>query len=133
MSVAHLPLDTVTSTGSGSIALGSTLVRTLSIPFNDPTNPFVHTYHPDHDNLDARPDGTRTALAAGVESYGITRQCSFQFASAPPAGVSSVGWGSAVIGGNYTEVLTGLHKETITVSGAFTLRRASEIDTLTTN
>ena len=133
MSVAHLPLDTATSTGSGSVALGSTLLRTVSIPYNDATNPFVHTYHPDHDNLDARPDGTRTALAAGVESYGITRQCSFQFASAPPAGVSSVGWGSAVIGGNYTEVLTGLHKETITVSGAFTLRRASEIDTLTIN
>jgi hypothetical protein len=38
-----------------------------------------------------------------------------------------------VIGGNYTEVLTGLHKETITVSGAFTLRRASEEAALTVN
>jgi hypothetical protein len=133
MSVAHLPLDTVTSSGSGSVAPGSTLVRTVSIPYNDPTNPFVHTYHPDHDNLDARPDGTAVPLAAGVESYGITRQCTFQFASAPPTGVSSVGWGSAVIGGNYTEVLTGLHKETITVSGAFTLRRASEEAALTVN
>jgi hypothetical protein len=133
MSVAHLPLDTVTSSGSGSVAPGSTLVRTVSIPYNDPTNPFVHTYHPDHDNLDARPDGTAVPLAAGVESHGITRQCTFQFASAPPTGVSSVGWGSAVIGGNYTEVLTGLHKETITVSGAFTLRRASEEAALTVN
>jgi hypothetical protein len=38
-----------------------------------------------------------------------------------------------VIGGTYTEVLTGLHKETITVSGAFTLRRASEEGAITIN
>jgi len=133
MSVVHLPLDTVTSTGSGSVAPGSTLVRTVSVPYNDPTNPFVHTYHPDHDNLDARPDGTRTVLGAGVESHGITRQCSFQFSAAPPADATSLGWGSTVIGGTYTEVLTGLHKETITVSGAFTLRRASEEGAITIN
>ena len=133
MSVVHLPLDLVTSTGSGSVALGSTLTRTVSIPYNDPTNPFVHSYHPDHDNLDARPDGTRTPLAAGVESYDITRQCSFQFSATPPEGASSIGWGSTVIGGTYTEEMTGLHKETITISGSFTLRRASEIDTLTIN
>jgi len=131
LSVVHLPLDTVTSTGSGSVALGSTLVRTVSIPFNDPTNPFVHTYHPDHDNLDARPDGTATPLAAGVESHDITRQCRFEFSPAPPVGASSLGWGSTVIGGTYTEEIAGLHKETITVSGPFTLRRASEEGAIT--
>ncbi|MFZ9938576.1 MAG: hypothetical protein ACO3JG_16175, partial [Luteolibacter sp.] len=133
MSVVHLPLDLVTSTGSGSVALGSTLERTVSIPYNDPTNPFVHTYHPDHDNLDARPDGTAIPLADGVESYSITRQCSFEFSATPPEGATSIGWGSTVIGGTYTEEITGLHKETITISGVFTLRRASEIDTLTIN
>jgi hypothetical protein len=131
MSVVHLPLDTVTSTGSGSVASGSTLIRTVSIPFNDPTNPFVHTYHPDHDNLDARPDGTRTVLGPGVESHSITRQCSFEFSSAAPEGLGSLGWGSTVIGGTYTEEMTGLHKETITISGAFTLRRASEEGAIT--
>jgi hypothetical protein len=133
MSVVHLPLDTVTSTGSGSVALGSTLTRTVSIPYNDPTNPFVHSYHPDHDNLDARPDGTRTVLAAGVESYDITRQCTFEFSATPPEGASSIGWGSTVIGGTYTEEMTGLHKEMITISGTFTLRRASEDGSITVN
>jgi hypothetical protein len=68
-----------------------------------------------------------------VESQTITRQCTFQFSATPPEGASSIGWGSTVIGGTYTEEMTGLHKETITISGAFTLRRASEIDTLTIN
>lgn len=135
MSVTHLPLDTVLGTGTGSVALGSSLVRTVSIPFNDPTNPFIHSYHPDHDSLDARPDGTRTALGNGQESYTITRTCTFQFTTTPPAGTSSVGWGSKVIGGNYSETLRGLHKDAagITVSGTFILRRASEEAALTIN
>jgi hypothetical protein len=135
MSVTHLPLDTVLGTGTGSVALGSSLVRTVSIPFTDPTNPFVHSYHPDHDNLDARPDGTRTTLGNGVESYSITRTCIFQFTTTPPAGASSVGWGSSVIGGNYSETLQGLHKDAagIAVSGTFILRRVSEEAALTVN
>lgn len=133
MSVTHLPLDSVVTSGTGSVSLGSTFVRNITVPFNDVTNPFVHTFHPDHDNLDARPDGTRTPLAAGVESYTISRTCTFQFSAAPPAGSSAVGWGSTVIGGTYSEVLTGLHKEAIAVSGAFTLRRASEIGAITVN
>lgn len=135
LSVTHLPLDTVLATGTGSVALGSSLVRIVNIPYNDPTNPFVHGYHPDHDNLDARPDGTRTVLGNGVESYSITRTCTFQFTTTPPAGTSSIGWGSSVIGGNYSEKLEGLHKDMagINVSGTFVLRRASEQAALTVN
>lgn len=124
---AHLPLDRVLASGSGAVALGQTLVRTVAIPFNDDTNPFVHRYHPDHNNKDAR----GMPLGAGVESYGITRTFSFQFTTTPPAGVSATGWGSTSIGGNYTEVIKGLHKKDLTVSGTFVLRRASEIGTLT--
>jgi hypothetical protein len=126
---AHLPHDRVLASGSGSVAPGQTLVRTVNIPFDDDTNPFVHRYHPDHNNKDAR----GFPLGAGVESYGITRTLSFQFTTIPPAGVSATGWGSTFIGGNYTEVFRGLHKKDITVSGTFVLRRASEIGTLTIN
>ncbi len=125
---AHLPLDRVLSSGSGSVGLGQTLVRTVSIPFDDDTNPFVHRYHPDHNNKDAR----GAPLGPGVESYGITRTLSFEFTAAPPAGVTASGWGSTSIGGNYTEVIRGLHKQGLTVTGTFVLRRASESGTLTT-
>ncbi len=125
----HLPLDTELFAGSGNVALGDTLVRTVSIPFNDRTNPYVHTYHPDHDNKDAR----FTPLTTPVESPTITRTLSFSFATTPPATASAIGWGSSVLGGTYTETLTGLHKAPITVSGTFELRRISEIGSITTN
>ncbi len=133
LGVAHMPLDQVITAGSGSVALGSTLVRTINIPWNDPTNPFVHQYHPDHDNRDARPDGTNVPLGDGVESHSVSRTCTFEVTAAPPGGTGVLGWGNTVIGGNYTEVLSGLHKQSITVSGTFTLRRVSEIGAITIN
>ena len=133
MSVGHLPLDSVITAGSGSMTLGATLVRVVTIGHNDPTNPFVHEYHPDHDNKDARPDGTNIPLDDGDESYAVTRTCSFEFTTSPPAGISTLGWGSTVVGGNYSEVLGGLHKEVINVSGTFTLQRVSEDGTLIVN
>ncbi len=124
-----MPLDTEVSTGSGSVSLGQTLVRTVNIPFNDRTNPFVHAYHPDHDNKDAR----GTPLSAGKESYSLSRECRFEFTLTPPTGTTSVGWGATVLGGNYTEILTGLHKQPLTVNGTFELRRVSEIGSITLN
>jgi hypothetical protein len=128
-SSAHMPLDTVITAGSGSIGVGETLTRTIRIAYNDPTNPFVHAYHPDHDNKNARgaplPEGVR-------ESPDITRECTFVFTASPPAGSSTtIGWGSSILGGTYTETITGLHKEPLVLSGIFELRRASEIGTLT--
>ena len=122
----HMPLNQVI-TGSGALAaLPSTVGCTITIPFNDATNPFVHQYHPDHDNKDAR----FQPVGAGVESYNIVRACTFTFTAVPPVGSTASGWGSSVIGGTYAETITGIHKNPITVSGTFELRRASEIGTL---
>jgi hypothetical protein len=126
LSAAHLPLDQVITTGSGNFALGSTLTRTVQIAFNEASNPFVHQYHPDHDNKSPR----GAALPAGVESYTIARNCSFTFASTPPVGTSRAGWGSTVIGGTYSETITGLHRDPITLTGTFELQRASELGVL---
>ncbi len=88
----------------------------------------MHQYHPDHDNKDARGNN----LSAGVESYSVTRLCTFSFTAAPPAGSAvTSGWGSDVIGGTYSETITGIHKQAIQMDGTFELRRASEIGTLT--
>ncbi len=128
--VAHLPPDTVAATGTGTVALGQTLVRTIPIAFNAPTNPYVHTYHPDHDNRNPRFDAP---VAAGAESPAIARALSFSFTTTPPAGSSPQGWGSSVIGGNYSETVTGIHQNPVTVTGTFELRRVSEIGSISTN
>jgi hypothetical protein len=122
---AHMPLDRVLAT-SGSFAAGSSLSCTIATPFNDPASPFVHQYHPDHDNKSGS-----TALVSGQESYDISRAVTFTLAATPPQGVSPIGYGGSVIAGTYAEVISGLHKESLQVTGSFTLRRVSEIGTLT--
>ncbi|MBE2287812.1 MAG: hypothetical protein IAE77_30420 [Prosthecobacter sp.] len=132
---AHMPLDRVLDTGTGSVAVPGSLARTISLPFNDPTNPFVHAFHPDHDNKGA----TGAPLVAGQEAYTITRNVTFTFTAAPPSGSSvTSGWGSSVIGGTYAEVIQGLHKDStgvgtgngLNLSGTFELRRVSELGNL---
>ena len=40
---------------SGSFSKGGTLTTTVIVDYDDQaSNPFLHTYHPDHDNLDSR-------------------------------------------------------------------------------
>jgi hypothetical protein len=138
---AHMPLDQVITSGSGSVAVPGILTRVITVPYNDPTNPFLHQYHPDHDNKNARsqpvvlPGGvtaTTAKMSDGVEAPAITRTCTFTFTTTPPPGASlTSGWGSTVIGGTYSETISGVHRQTIQVDGIFELRRASEIGVLT--
>lgn len=104
---------------------GSSVLWNITHNYRDPVNPFVHTYHPDHDNLDAR--FSATPLAAGQESYTIVRACTFSFTSSPPDRSTVTGWGTTVLGGNYSETLTGLNRVPLSVSGTFAMRRISEI------
>lgn len=124
-SVAHLPIDVI-NRGTGGEA--GSLTHTVFIPHNDATNPFVHQYHPDHDNLDAR---FENQLPAGDESPNITRTLQFEFTTTDPTGEATpLGWGSTVLGGNFTETLEGIHSDPITLQGNFRLQRISDIPTL---
>ncbi len=129
----HLPLEQELATGTGSVALGQTLVRSVTIPFNGPTNPYVHTYHPDHDNKDSQFDLLTGTSAGSLESPTIGRTFSFTFSPTPLPTSSPLGWGSTVLGGTYSETITGVHKDPLTVSGTFELRRVSELGSITTN
>jgi hypothetical protein len=131
MSVSHLPPNLVVGSigtgNAGSASLGGTLTRRVTLSYNDGVNPFVHAYHPDHDNKDAR---FATLLPDGKESWTLRRDVSFTFSTTPVAGADAGTWGVTQLGGNYSETLTGAHKQPLTVTGSFILRRASDISTL---
>jgi hypothetical protein len=139
ISASHLPWSEGNPGWSFSGPLGQGAVVTTSITNhynNQASNPFLHTYHPDHDNLDAT---FKHELPQGSESYTIVRQITLSVD--PPANdFSSRVNAGFTLAGNYVETLRlqGLARAGNTfdtrrfdVRGAFTLKRISDLPTLT--
>jgi len=130
LSVAHLPLDTVLPL-NGSFVPGGALAgaNPLFSAHNAADNPFLHVYHPDHDNRDAR---FQNALPAGRESFNISRQLTLTFDQSRPA-ESPATWGTTLLTGFYGETITGTTKadSALRVRGPFVLHKVSDIATLT--
>jgi hypothetical protein len=117
---------------AGIIEDGKTLSVTVQINENDHgSNPFLHTYHPDHDNLTAKFDGLQSV---GNESYKIKREIKLTFGTTE-AGFSGLSQGGQQIAGSYEETMTlageAPNKKSIAMRGVFTLNRISDIETLT--
>jgi len=108
----------------GRVALIGNLDVTLVLPIGFPTNPFYHRYHPDHDNLDAE------FLNPKPESYEIRRRIHWRFTEDDPLAIDDPGWGYSILGGVYTEEITGLHKNPIFVEGTFRMQRVSTVAVL---
>lgn len=100
---------------------------TLVLGYDDPLNPFKHRFHPDHDNLDAR---FLRVLPEGVESFTVRRDIQLAFSSTDLDGLASSQYGGEIMGGNYRETVTGLHRTPIVIQGTFRLNRVSLINTL---
>ena len=108
------------------------MVVTVDMNYGDQgTNPFLHTYHPDHDNRDAEFDPV--ALPVGEESYDIDRTIALLF-SVEDDDFDSLTGGSTTLTGKAVYDADGNvdHYETRNygVQGSFTLRRISDIATL---
>jgi hypothetical protein len=97
---------------------------------NIASNPFLHSYHPDHDNLDAL---FQPITKPGVESYDIKRQITLAF-TPPGDDFASRTVGSSRLQGTYLEniVLKGSDSQTRTIvtKGDFLLTRVSSIATI---
>ncbi|WP_193213294.1 hypothetical protein [Luteolibacter marinus] len=109
---------------SGTFGEGP-LTGTVTLSHTSPFNPFVHQYHPQHDNLDARYQSTLPPGEDGSESYVVIRNISLEFADQHPEGRITPGWGTSEIGGRYKETITGIHRTPLRVAGDFILRRVS--------
>lgn len=104
---------------NGSFAPGGTVAVGLVLESEAPTNPFLHRFHPDHDNLDLR-------FANFLEeAYAVSRSMEFELTPVDPLGVSRPGYGDDEVSGIYREALSGLHRNDIAVEGVFNLRRVS--------
>jgi hypothetical protein len=109
---------------SGEFGPAGQTTVTLVLEPEYPTNPFRHQFHPDHDNRDAQ------FLNFRQEAFQVTREMQFEFAVEDPLGADPPGWGSSIVGGAFREAITGLHKNTIFVSGTFRMRRISLVPVL---
>jgi hypothetical protein len=109
---------------------GESASFTVLLGYNASTNPFVHSYHPDHDNWDAR---FEEQLENKEESYTVERKITFDFSPTPPAGLNEPGWGVTTLGGTYTETFSGLRSQEVSVSGNFILYQVSEAPALIDN
>lgn len=123
---AHLPLGARIAM-SDQAAPGVNLAGALTLEHDSSSNPFLHVYHPDHDNLDAR---FENALPAGVESHRVVRDIRLNFHSSPPTGLTNPAWGTTLLTGEYRETLSGLHKRGITTKGVFALHKVASTSIL---
>jgi len=117
---------------TGFMQPGGTLTGTVPLSYDDQTsNPFLHTYHPDHDNFDAQ---FSTPLPRGLESYGVTREIALTF-TAPANDFNSLTRSSQDLDGRYAEQITfaarGTHTRQYNIFGGFVLKRLTDIATLT--
>jgi hypothetical protein len=117
-----------------ALAPGATLSTEVDMSFDDQAaNPFLHTFHPDHDNLD-RTVTPPKQLKVGMESYNINRHITLTVNSVGSDFDSLTQFGQTFQGG-YSESITMLGingaPRTFNVQGQFLLNRISPIAVLT--
>jgi hypothetical protein len=114
--------------GSGAFGAGNSIFTCTNVLwYTNVLNPFVHQYHPDHDNYD---DSHTTLLADGAECPTITRQITLQFTATDPNGLATSGWGDNQVGGIYSETIIGLYSRPLYVQGTFRLSLACNVGVL---
>lgn len=135
VSAIHLPVTPTNTVWqfSGPLQAGTSLTTTVRLEHSDhASNPFLHTYHPDHDNLDAK---FQQPLAPGFESYTITRVITLTI-TPPGNDFVSLTSSGQVFTGVYAETVTlagkGTESRTFATQGTFSLNRINRIGTLTT-
>ena len=115
---------------TGALGTSSSAECNFSLPAAHPANPFLHRFHPDHDNLDET--FTTTLTGAAAEAYQVDRKFKLTFSNRFPANPDEPErptaskppeWGDTQFGGVFTENITGLHSKTLAVSGWFTVTR----------
>lgn len=139
VTAAHLPFTPENTfwNFSNPMVPGSFMTATVTVAHDEhASNPFLHTYHPDHDNLDAR--FSDTPLPTGFESYRVLREITLSL-NPPSDNFTSIVGSGQIIEGVYHEILTfegkqapqGPESRSFISQGKFILRRLNDIPVLT--
>jgi hypothetical protein len=129
----------VTTLGCESLN-NDTITCTITLPADADTNPFRHRFHPDHDNLDEKFAKPASNAASASESFEITRTLTLTFSTSYPpnpaepvrsSASTPLEWNDTLLGGTYSETITGLYQKPLVVSGWFTTRLVSVDDLVT--
>ena len=120
---------------TGTLAQNSVLTVTITQAYDDQAaNPYLHTFHPDHNNLNYA-STPPTELPKGSQSYDIAQTISL-LVTPNTLDFLTLTKGNSQLTGQYTEVitLTGLNgaMRTFNTAGTFSLNRISTVSTLTT-
>jgi hypothetical protein len=109
----------------GDFAVNQVVSGAYTIGFQDPRNPYLHRYHPDHDNLDVRFKDIKK------EAFDIGRSFQFEIQAWDLAkGTPPADYDYSTLNGVFRETLTGLHKYPINLLGTVQLRRLAEVSEL---
>ena len=135
ITATHLPFSRTNAPWSavGTFNPGSVVLFTVGEGYkNQASNPFLHTFHPDHDNLDANFSALQPR---GVESYDITRSIRLTFTT-PGTDFDSLTASAQSRTGVYEETMTlgaqGGAARDFRLTGSFTLQLISPVASLTT-
>ena len=129
---------------TGQFNQGAALQTTLFLPHDDPTNPFVHKYHPKHFAPEYNDYNSQWSHEKNYR-FDITRTITLTLQDTDSEGElivadTNLSWGSTMVGGLYQEDIEGLFKDKkiggvdfdpVKVEGIFILRKISDIDTIT--
>lgn len=120
------PVDLVQDADNPALYTG-----VIVMTYDDPKNPFLHRYHPDHNNLNELyapfENASGDDVSENVESYTFTRTVKLTFTADDPERLGEISWGYDLIGGIYEETISGLHKRDIHLKGTFRLNRVSSV------
>lgn len=137
ISASHLPwmaTNTPWAFTGGPLAQGGSYTATIVEPYDDQaSNPFLHTYHPDHNNLDAA--SPPHELPIGSESYEVDRIITLSLV-ANTNNFISLTTANSTLSGVYNETIVfkglGGFTKNYQTTGSFSLQRISSVSALTT-
>jgi hypothetical protein len=135
ITATHLPFSRTNQpwAAAGNFNPGSVVIFTVNESYKDQaSNPFLHTFHPDHDNLDVN---FAALQPRGVEAYDITRTLRLTFTT-PGNDFGSLTATAQSRTGVYEETMTlgaqGGASRDFRLSGSFSLQLISPVANLTT-